>query len=224
MVRGKTQCDPAFRPLLNEFADGTLESTPAVVYGVWPDLTLAYLNPAWFAFAQENQGEPTISRDWTVGRSILSAIPPPILPFFQTHYARCIGESRPWEHVYECSSPEVFRKFHMKAFPLGKAEGVLFVHSLVVESPVLASEAMPHLEQYVTRHGLVIQCCHCRRFRRGESSVAWDWIGAWVTKTPAKVSHGICETCFGFYYNEGRLDSEHPRIISTLENEHGRSA
>lgn len=217
MARGNAQCDPAFRPLLSGFAEGALENTAAIVYGVWSDLTLAYLNPAWFAFAAKNQGEPTISRDWTLGRSILPAIPSPILPFFQTHYARCVGETRPWEHVYECSSPDSYRKFHMKAFPLGDAEGLLFVNSLVTEFPVVASGETPCSDPYVTRHGFAIQCCHCRRFRRGESSMTWDWIGAWVKQTPVNVSHGICETCFGFYYADSRLDSDHPQIISTLD-------
>lgn len=210
-------CDPRFRPLLRYFDETALDADAGTVYGVWSDLTLAYCNPAWFRFAEENQGEPNISRDWPLGRSILEAVPPPILPFFQSKYARCLAESCPWQHIYECSSAETYRRFHMKVFPLGNAEGLLFVHSLVDESPGNFPGESPQTERYLHPRGLLIQCCHCRRFRRNEPATAWDWVSAWVKRMPAKVSHGICETCAGFYYGGPRLGAPLPRVITTIE-------
>lgn len=218
MVRTDYQCDPRFRTLLRDYNENALAAGKGTVYGVWPDLTLAYLNPAWFRFAGENQGEPTISREWSLGRSILDAVPAPILPFFQTQYGRCLAEGRPWEHHYECSSPESYRKFHLNVFPLGNAEGLLLVNSLVAESPWTPTESPLQPDRYRARNGILIQCCHCRRFRRNDESATWDWVGVWVKQMPEQVSHGLCESCLGFYYGGPRLGSNHPPAISTLED------
>lgn len=218
MVRTDYQCDPRFRPLLRDYDERALAAGKGTVYGVWADFTLAFLNPAWFRFAGENQGEPKISRDWTLGRSILEAIPPPILPFFQSHYGRCLAEGRPWEHHYECSSPDVYRKFHLNVFPLGEGEGLLLVNSLVAESHWIASENPLPADRYQNRDGILIQCCHCRRFRQNDVSATWDWVGDWVRQPPEHVSHGLCESCLGFYYGELRLGGPYPSVISTLED------
>jgi hypothetical protein len=51
-----------------------LEDHPHTVYGVWSDLTLAYMNPAWFAFARRNGAEQSVPSAWSIGRSTIDAV------------------------------------------------------------------------------------------------------------------------------------------------------
>jgi len=201
------QCDSRFRPLLRDFSMILLENSNDIIYGVWPDLTLAFLNAAWFRFAAENRGEPAIATQWTLGRSILDAMPEPLVPFFERNFCRVLAESRRWEHSYECSSDEVQRTFRLTVYPLGNAEGLLLVNSLKVEAPQQQMPSPSLAERYINAHGVITQCCHCRKFRPVGEKNAWDWIPAWVRHMPMpeRVSHGLCEMCFGFYYTERKL-------------------
>ena len=218
MTPTNAQCDPRFRPLLTDFNPGVLQNASGAVYGLWPDLTLAFLNPAWFRFAAEDRGEPAISRDWTLGRCVLEAIPLPLRAFFEGNYRRSLMEARPWEHIYECSSDEVHRKFHMKVFPLRNSEGLLLVNSLRIESPQQHESFPPIEERYTNQGGLMTQCCHCRRFRRVDLQSTWDCVRCWVEKKPENISHGICEICSGFYYAERKFDDDHLQMFSTVSD------
>src|SRR6056297_1105353 len=139
-----TLCASRFSPLLAEFEFDQIDPPGGVgstIYGLWPDLTLAYANSAWSHFAAQNGGEPAISTDWSLGRCIMEAIAEPLRPFFFENYGRCLRESRPWEHVYDCSSADVYREFYMTVFPLGKAEGLLVIHSRRIETK---HDRVPH--------------------------------------------------------------------------------
>ena len=143
-----------FQPLLADYDPGVLENDQGTIYGLWPDLTLAYFNPARFRFAAENGGEPAISQDWRLGRQVLEAIALPLRPFFEQNYRRCLLEDRPWEHFYECSSDQLYRQFHMTAFPLGRSKGLLVVNSLRVESEHHREVSPPVGKLYMTEHNL----------------------------------------------------------------------
>lgn len=134
--------DPEFLPLLEIFSSFTIEalgrsglnSTANTVFGLWPDLRLAYTNPGWARFAALNDGEPDISCRWAIGSNIAAAISEPLRPFFVENYARCLWEMRPWEFDYDCSSPDMFRLYRMTVYPLN-GDGLLAVNSPRVESP-----------------------------------------------------------------------------------------
>ena len=81
-----------------------MESDRSTIYGLWPDLTLAYANPSWTRFAAENGGEPAISTDWTLGRCLLEAVAEPLRPFFVESYGRSLRESRPWKRAVSWSN------------------------------------------------------------------------------------------------------------------------
>lgn len=51
-----------FTDLLNGFNLDTLENDPNSIYGLSKQLTSNYLNPGWFDFARENEGEPSAGR------------------------------------------------------------------------------------------------------------------------------------------------------------------
>ena len=198
-------------------ADG-IENSGDTIYVVGPDFQLIYFNQGWSAFASENAGEPAISRNWSIGCCVLDAIPPAIRPFFEENFTKCIRESRPWEHQYECSSPEAFRRFVMHCLPLSDGKRLLIVHSLVQDAPRTLIEHQRVESLYRDEDGIITQCCHCRRVRRKEIRLTWDWVTEWVKTIPPKTSHGLCEICFGFYYNiQNDPDAEFPKTFRTTD-------
>jgi hypothetical protein len=209
--------DPRFLPLLDDTDRSVLHSTRNIVYGLWPDLTLAYMNPAWFIFSFENGGEPGVSEQWHLGRNVLDAMPDLLRPFYEQNFRRALNEDRPWEHCYECSSDKVYRKFHLGVFPLAQGQGLLLVNSPVVETEHPEAESSPLESLYADAQGFIGQCCHCRRFRRADVLNTWDWVPAWLKQTPPKVTHGICKSCISFYYHGARLGKDYPPLISTID-------
>jgi len=194
-------CDPTFAPLLGRFTERALRKHPGTVFGVWPNLVLACANPAWYRFARENGGEPSISDAWSLGASIETALGP-LRTFYASAFEECLLTRSEWDHIYECSSSQLQRKFQMKAYPLGNSEGILVVNSLVVEFPHSSHADSRHtrLEAYRDHQGLLHMCAHCRRFRREDSSGNWDWISAYVASLPENVSHGLCPICYEYHF------------------------
>lgn len=167
---------------------------------MWPDFTIAYTNPGWRQFAASNGGELSQSRERVLGQSVLAAISSDIRPFYETNFTRSINEGRPWMHVYECSSADVYRKYHMKVFPLSRLAGLLVINSLCVERPHTLEAVSSSQSIYANSKGLICQCSHCRRVRRGDDSSTWDWVPAWVAKVCQNISPGICPACLAHYY------------------------
>ncbi len=195
----------AFQGLLCDFNTEALRKDPAVIYGMWRDFRLAYMNPAWFQFAAGNGGEPCISRDWPLGRSILDAVPLPIQPHFVKNVGRVLTELRPWVEIFECSSATLFRKFQMTVYPLGAGAGLLIVNSPVIETPHDRTAAPAIEALYRDPAGIMHQCAYCRRFQRQPVQSLWDWVPKWVNQVPPRTSHGICPPCFEFYSSDRQL-------------------
>jgi len=211
--------DPRFAKLLNRHDRLLLGSNVVCAYGLWHDFTLAYLSPGYFQFAAANGGEPEISQRWGLGSNVLDAVDRPLRQFFHQGYQRSLDERRPWEHCYECSSAERFRWLHMITYPLEDAQGLLAIHSLRVSRPHRADHARQpaNPQWYVDPAGLFHQCSYCRRMRRNDRPEVWEWVEAWVRKSPEATSHGICEACYGFY--EAQVDSglSLPQPIRTVD-------
>jgi hypothetical protein len=199
-------CDPAFAALLRRhhfesFESGALGEAPDVVVGLWPDHRIAYVNPAWFRFAEENGAASEFARDWTVGRSLMDAVPEVLRPEYEAGYARCLRSGKPWHEDYECSTPDVFRLFHAVTYPIGAGEGLLSVHSLRLERPHEATPAGLDLSRFVDAHGLMKQCAYCRRFAEAAQPSRWWWVADWVREPPwARVSHGLCAPCCDHHF------------------------
>lgn len=73
-----------FASQLRGFDKEALREQEGVVFGLLPDLRLAFLNRAWSAFALQNGGGPTFESTWSLGRSVLDAISLPLQPFYVT--------------------------------------------------------------------------------------------------------------------------------------------
>jgi len=189
-----------------------LEESRAIVFGLWPDFTLAYFNPAWQEFAESNGGQQRVATNWGVGARYLDAIPQPLRGFYErflTATPDAGTAQHPTSHVYECSSPTVFRKFSMQVYALSDRAGYIVMNSLVVEAPHDPLTRAPHkadLQRYVDDRGVITQCSHCRLTKYVGTQERWDWVPEWVAHSAPNTSHGLCATCFNYYYNASEAD------------------
>jgi hypothetical protein len=197
--------DEAFAALLNPYPAEALDAFPGTAYGIDADMRLACANPAWFTFAQDNGGETEFNSIWG-GRCILEAMAPVIREYYAHAYRKCLESGERWQHVYECSSADQYRRFHQVAYPLSLGRGLLLVNSLVIELPhgptrVRATDT--ELAGYLDANGLICQCAHCRRVRNFSEHAQgrWDWIPEWVRRCPENTSHSFCPACYGHYYS-----------------------
>ena len=200
------EIDERFAELLEQrFRLSDLERHPSSVVGIWPDTRIAYLSQAWHAFAATNDGLPAIA-SWGLGARYMDAVPEVLRPFYESFFSGvpdADASLHPMTHEYECSSPTLFRKFSMHAFALEARAGFVIVNSLLVERPhgdTRNGTASIEGSRYETAGSVVVQCSHCRRFGDARDPERWDWVPDWVASTPAGTSHGICPTCYDYYY------------------------
>lgn len=203
----KDRCAPGFDRVLRGFSLGEIEQHAGTAFGLRPDFRLGYVNPAWFEFSRTNQGEPRLSAEWTLGRSVFDAIPQVLHDFYRTLFVEAMANPkpgpRPPAHCYECSSPTLFRRFALTTYRLGNGEGLLVVNSLLVEQPhdpAVRQPAIADRPTYLHADGFVRQCSHCRRVEHGSEPNRWDWIPAWVDRSPPETSHTLCSFCLDHYY------------------------
>lgn len=202
------QSDPRFEDLLRatgatSYDPEWLRESGDTVVGLWPDLTIAYVNPSWFRFARENGADGAFAEQWSVGRSLLDAIPDLLRAHHTATYEQCLEQRAPVHADYECSTPERFRVFRSTTYPL-HGDGLLVVHSLRVDRAHDRAAEEPDVERLVDAHGMLTQCSYCRRFAEPPVGKRWLWIPAWVREPPVRVTHGICPPCVGYYFGRPR--------------------
>jgi hypothetical protein len=196
-----------FPSLLAEFRLEVLERDPNPIYGLSAGLALNYLNPGWFVFARENDGEPAISERYGVGARIGDAMAGDARDFYLEAFQGVLQTGNVWHHDYECSTPNVFRIYHQSVYPLLEQRGLLVVNSLVKEQPHDAGTRVPRLpreELYVSDTGFISQCSNCRRVQRVSQPDVWDWVPAWVEQMPSHTSYTFCPVCFEYYWRYRR--------------------
>ena len=198
----ETRCDNAFATLLTSSHLHLLEDHPHTVYGVWDDLTLAYMNPAWFSFARRNGAEQTIPGAWSIGRSTLEAIPECLKTWYLSFFtaASLTEGSAPRQHEYECSSAELHRRFLMKVYPVkgAKGRGFIIVNSLRFEIPHVKMDRVtmpPAAQAYTDETGLMTQCVNCRRVQSQAEPSSWHWIPEWVRQVAPNIRPALCPAC-----------------------------
>lgn len=190
-----------FPQRLEEFSFDALERDASTICGLSADLRLVYVNPAWVAFAERN-GAPDILARWGIGSRLADVLPDPLRDGYMAAYTQAMRERRAWEHDYECSSPETYRRFRQCAYPRRDASGLIVVNSLVAATDAELTLGAPHAPDravYQAPNGTITACTHCRRVRRADEDV-WDWVPAWVADIPREFSHGLCPLCFEYYW------------------------
>tara|TARA_R110002110_G_scaffold147129_2_gene337518 strand:+ start:222190 stop:222807 length:618 start_codon:yes stop_codon:yes gene_type:complete len=175
------------------------------VYGLDAAFNLAYLNCAWFEFASQNGSDRFDVSAWSLGKNIFTCIPDTLLPFYQKFFNTALtlapdSSVTPMRAEYECSSPELYRKFAMHLYPLGK-DGIVVAHSLLVEEiHALDNKHKFDANNYLNHNGSILQCANCRRVKNLKTPQQWDWVPHYVENPAPSVSHGVCDLCANHYY------------------------
>lgn len=190
---------PSFRGAVEGHDLEALGATSSTVVGVDSDLRIALYNEAYVRFAEQNGGGPAFLRSWGLGASLLDAIPPVLSDFYRSRLLAAMASNEPWQHTYECSSPDLERTLHLTAYPLG-GRGLLLVHSVRLEVPHTRELAADPVDSYRDGNGFLTQCAYCRRTRRSEAR--WDFVPAALARGLDNVSHGICRACADHYFAE----------------------
>ena len=205
MTRVRERCAPGFFELVETFPATELESHPGTVFGLWPDLRLAYFNPAWIEFARTNGGPAVLQTPACLGTPVLSTTPEVLRPHFAEFYGAVLHrkDKEPPTFRYECSSADCYREFAMTAYPLSGGNGLLVVNSLVVEearAPDQGSLGATATDSYLDEDGFIHQCAHCRRVQYLKSADRWDWVADWVRQPSSQTSHTLCPICLNHFY------------------------
>lgn len=157
---------------------------------------IAWVNPAWHRFAEEN-GAPEVADRFGPGTPYLAGISGPLASYFAAVLENVRRTGELWEVEYECSSPTEFRLHRARVIPL-EDEGLLIQHDVALVRPHDRAEDAPVEGEYRDARGLMLQCSNCRRVRRPGDG--WHWVVSWVAHPPADVSHGLCAACAGHYF------------------------
>ena len=177
------------------------ELNPAIIYVLDSSFRIAYCNLAWDRFALENGGDGVLRKE-QIGRSVIDATPARLRPFYLAIYRRVLQYGEEADCVYECSSPETLRRFHMhiKRKDTGKGTFLVVMNSEILEETHPAPDARYDIDGFQDDNGLITMCAHCRRTRLPQSTDTWVWAPELVRRMPPEVSHGICSVCFDIYY------------------------
>ena len=189
-------------PLVSgRFRIESLDRDTSSIVAIAPNGRIGWANRGWFDFARANGGR---SAAVGIGADYFAAIRGgDVRRAFEAAVSACLASGDPFELDYECSSATVYRAFHLRMLPLsGKA--LLLVHALTEVRPHDRTPEPPDEARYRDELGMIAQCSNCRRVRApGDHS--WHWVPAWLEAMPARVTHGLCPVCRGFYWPAGRM-------------------
>lgn len=183
-------------PILADLRD-VLEHSADVIFALDRNLRLVYRNPAWDQFAAEN-GAPELANNAVIGTDLFQVIGEDLLGFYIAAFERVGREGTIWECLYECSSPQVLRKFRMQIQPLAPS-GYLVRNNLVSEQPQPSSAALDSAE-YVNSNSLIVVCMHCRCSQRVTPPFYWEFVPAHLERGLPNVSHSLCPVCLEYFY------------------------
>ncbi len=188
----------ATKPTPRAIPLSVLENAPAPCYIVSETLDITYCNPAWNTFAQQNAGGAEVLKDRVISRNLLDFIPHELKSFHADLFARARATGQPVNHDYECSSPNLYRLYRMRIYPLDS--GFAVINSLRVEHPHDRTSLAPDDATYRNSAGLIRMCSNCRRTNRANEPAVWDWVPDYAKRVPANATHGVCPTCLEYYY------------------------
>lgn len=183
-----------------EVSRESLEADTAVCFVVDEQFRLIYCNPAWDLFAMQNDA-PHVRGEHLLGASVLDCTSGDLLDHYRALYNEALADGLPKGHDFLCSSPDVERLMRMQIYRLRNTAALLVTCSTRSEQPRGFPSAEPVYAKYRNRHGLIVMCSSCRRARRAaDGPETWDWVTDFVRHLPARVSHGLCNLCFEYYY------------------------
>ena len=186
-----------FPPFLaHDFDEASLDASPSSIAALDKDGVIHWVNRAWQRRAAEQKLAGPLTK-----RSYFDAIADPLRAFYERAFGHASATQTVFECDYECPTPEEQRTFRLRVLPI-KEDGLLVEHSLVAATAAgPGQEALE--ERYVDGRGFFTQCANCRRVRHPPTQ-AWHWIPEWVERMSARMSHGICPPCAGYFWGTRR--------------------
>jgi hypothetical protein len=178
----------------------SVQESSDVCYLLDEDRRLIYCNPAWDRFASAN-GAARLTGDSVLGTELFAVIPGALSDAYARAFERVSSTGRVWTKLYQCSSPDSFRRFRMRIHPMKRFGWYLVSNTLVVER-THRSEAEA-VDQAYFSGGILMMCAHCRSVRRAAAPERWDFVPAYLRfkgKDRLKVSHGLCPVCSAHFY------------------------
>src|SRR6187200_3208146 len=98
----------SFLMQLDGFDFETLENDTSCIYGLTPDLTLNYVNPAWHRFWLENGGKLSTNSHYPIGTRLDTTMTEPQKSYFTSIYTQLFITGEVWQHAFECSSNDTY--------------------------------------------------------------------------------------------------------------------
>lgn len=178
-----------------------LKTSEQVSYVLDSSLNLAYCNKAWDKFARENSA-PQLAGGAAIGQNLLSVTDESLKPFYSNVFQSVTRENKVWESKYECSSPELFRKFLMRVHPITPSGWFLITNSILVEREHAPSE--DRSIDYVDPNGQISLCVHCRCSKRAAPPERWDFVPSNLNPKIANIKQDLCPICREYFYPSRR--------------------
>ena len=98
------------------------------IYGLNSEFEISYLNTAWLNFSEANGNHIFDNSAWSLGRNIFDCIPDSLESYYKNLFESTLKAEDPSVEAkqteYECSSPDLCRRFSMHLYPIGKV-GIL---------------------------------------------------------------------------------------------------
>jgi hypothetical protein len=194
--------EESIKSILEDIDFDTLENSPHSIFILSPELKFIYFNKAWFDFANKNNGEPEISKKFSLNTPFEAGISGLLCDFYIKGYKEALREMKVWNHEYECSSTTNYRLYQQHTYPLKNGKGLIVVNSLWID--VLLDESFRQisnlsLDNYVNSDGFMTQCSNCRKTKRKDPSEVWDWVPSLVEKVQHNTDFSICPICNEYY-------------------------
>lgn len=193
-----------FIKILSGFDLLSYEQSGNIVYAIDDQFILQYFNQQWESFAKENNSSDIIFSS-NIGCNILTNITGPLRHFYYKKYNDVLNSRTIFEHEFECSSPEKYRKYHQRVIPLPLTSGLLITNSKIQEYPHLQSIQHHHssnLLPYLNSDGEICQCSNCRKVKNMDYENRWDWIAKFIVSLQPNTIFSVCDECMNKYYND----------------------
>ncbi len=171
-----------------------LEESRHTIFGLTPELRLAYFNPAWLEFAATN-GAPRLASDCALGHAVMSAVPAPLKKFYLDGYASALSTGRCWLSGYQAPTPRRMQSWLQRVEPLASSDGLLVTHMLVSDLPHQVAGHAPDPRRYRHPDGRLRQCATCRAFSPSGQPSEWELVPSWLALPPPRVSVELCFRC-----------------------------
>jgi hypothetical protein len=130
----------------------------------------------------------------------MRVIPEPLRDLYTEMFQRCREQHLPFDFDHECSSAESYRLLYTNVLPLNHVGDLAFINSIRVERNHGAERPpVDPADIYISAHGIISMCSHCRRSRRQDASDVWDWVPAFLQTREWKISQGVCPVCLSYF-------------------------